>query len=90
MAVCRSLAGLLCVEREYSIPVLLHIHDGPAIHPGFVEALVKTTDRRLAIVSPFTLRVGVMDIETETRACAGGGPLEHLQIAIPVAERGDR
>ena len=56
----------------------------------FVEALVELADVRLAVVGPFALGVGVVDEEAEARAAAGGGPLQHLQVAVGVAEGGDR
>jgi hypothetical protein len=55
---------------------------------GFVEALVELTDVRLAVVGPFSLGVGVVDIEAEMLAAAGSGPLEHLQVAVGVVGDG--
>ena len=43
----------------------------------------------LAVVGPLARGVGVVNVEAETRARTGGGPLEHLQVAIGIAERGD-
>ena len=34
--------------------------------------------------------VGVVDVEAESRAVACGGPLQHLEVAIGVAEGGNR
>ena len=50
---------------------------------------------RLAVVGPFARGIGVMHIETEARAGSPAGPLEHLQVehlqvAIRIAERRDR
>ena len=55
-----------------------------------VERLVELADVRLAVVGPLALGVGVVDEEAEARAAAGGGPLQHLQVAVGVAEGGDR
>ena len=63
-----------------------------AERPGarFVERLVEPSDRRVAIVRPFALGIGVVDQKHESLAGSGGGPLEHLKVAVGVAERSDR
>src|SRR5688572_29272007 len=79
----------LFLRREDDVPIALHVHDRPTSCGGFVEALIQFTDVRLAVVGPFPFGVGVVNVETETRAAAGGGPLEHLEVAIGIAEGGD-
>ena len=50
-----------------------------------------SSDRRgVAIVGVFAFGVGVMDDQAEARAAAHRGPLQHFEIAVGVAERGDR
>ena len=41
---------------------------------------------RLAVVSPLAYGVGVVDEAHEPRALAGRRPLEHLVVAVGVAE----
>ena len=65
---------------------MLHIHNGPAVSPGLVEGFVETANGRLTIVGIFALGIGVMDDEAETRPRTGGGPLDHLQVAVGVAK----
>ena len=79
---------VLLFERKQSFPIGFHSHRRPAYGIGFVEAPVETADRRHAVVVPFAVGVGVVDVEAEARAVAGGGPLEHLPVAVEVAERG--
>ena len=71
--------------RKNPLPVLLHIHDGPAVPPGLVEGFVETANGRLTIVGIFAVGIGVMDDEAKARARPGGGPLDHLQVAVGVA-----
>src|SRR5262245_8555122 len=78
-----------CSLRKNRSPIILHAHDGPASLFGFVPCLVEFADVGLAIVSPFALSVRVMNNQTEACSVPGRGPLQHLMIAIGVAERGD-
>ena len=43
-----------------------------------------------AVVGPLALGVGVVDERPKRAPAAGGRPLEHLQVAVGVAEGGDR
>jgi hypothetical protein len=46
--------------------------------------------KRFSIVGVFPLRVGVVDDQAEARAAAPhGGPLQHLKIAVGIAEGGN-
>ena len=73
---------------KISLPVVLHVDDGPALLRGLVERLVELADVRSAIVGIFALGVGVVDDEAEPRRpCSPGRPLQHLQVAVGVAER---
>src|SRR5277367_571686 len=74
---------------EDGFPVIPHIHYRPSMLSGLVESLVELTDRRFAIISPFTLCVSVMDVKTESRTCSGKSPLQHLQVAVGVPECSD-
>jgi len=59
------------------------------VSPGLIEGFVETANGRLTIVGIFAVGIGVMDDEAETRPRTGGGPLDHLQVAVGVAESGD-
>jgi hypothetical protein len=56
----------------------------------FVECLVELADLRIAVVGVFTLGVGVMHKACKAGARAGHRPLQHLQVAVGVAESEDR
>src|SRR4030095_11504913 len=71
------------------LPVALHVYDGPALRVRLVERLVEPADRGLAIVRPLPRCVGVADQPHESGTVAGG-PLQHLLVAVGVAEREDR
>jgi hypothetical protein len=75
---------------KHLFPVVFHVHNGPASGGCFVETLVETADVRLAVVGPLAIGVGVVHVETEAGATAGGGPLQHLEVAIGIAEGRDR
>jgi hypothetical protein len=47
------------VEREYPLPVFLHVHYRPTVRSGIVESLIKLANGRCAGVAPFALGVGV-------------------------------
>src|SRR5688572_1849435 len=76
--------------RIDGLPVLLHIDDRPFFLLRLVEGLVEFADMRRAVIRPLASRVRVVDNEPEARALAGCGPLQHLPVAIGIAERGDR
>src|SRR6187431_2107405 len=75
--------------REYRVPVVLHADDGPLFLHGHVQCLVERTDTRIAIVSPFARRVGVVHQQSQARPLAGGGPLEHLLVSVGIAKGRD-
>ena len=83
------LAALL-LEGKNFIPVVFHADDGPAFGFGFVECLVKLAHRGGAVVGILTCGIGVVHEEHEAGSGAGGCPLEHLLVAVGVAEGGDR
>ena len=80
------LLRLVLLEWIDDLPVVLHVYDCPAFRVRLVEGLVEVTDGGRAIVGPLALCVGVVDEEREPRADARGRPLEHLQVAVGVAE----
>ena len=55
-----------------------------------IERLVELADLRLPVVGVFALGIGVMDDAGEARAGPCRRPLQHLQIAVGIAEREDR
>ena len=72
-----------------SLSSLFHVNNSPAFRLRFIEALVQFANTGFAIVGPFTLVVGVVDIKREPCAITGRGPQQHLQIAVGVIEGGD-
>jgi hypothetical protein len=60
------------------------------LSPSPRESLIELPNGRLPVVGPLALGVGVVHDAHEARAAAGRGPLEHLLIAIGVAEGEDR
>ena len=66
------------ILRKNLLPVLLHIHDGPAAPLGLLESFVESTNGRLRIICILALGIGMMDDEPEARPRAGGGPLDPL------------
>ncbi len=54
------------------------------------SALSSLPTWEVLVVGPFALGVGVVHKAHEARALAGRGPLEHLLIAVGVAESEDR
>src|SRR5215831_7950096 len=83
-------ASPLRFERENFLPVRFHADDNPVLRLGFVPGFVELADVRLAVVGELALRVVVMHEEHQAPAFAGGGELQHLQVAVGVAESGDR
>ena len=64
---------------------------GPAIEEGGVPGQVEPAKCRLAVIGVFTLGVGMMDDAAQTRRPTRlGGPLQHFEIAVRIAEGGDR
>src|SRR4051794_32982414 len=80
-------ASLWFLERVYHLPVVLHADDRPAAFHGLVPGLVEAADRRLAVVGPFALRVVVMDEPHVAGAISRRRPLQHLLVAVRIAER---
>ena len=74
--------------REDRGPVALHVDDGPAPCSRLVEGLVELSDVRVSVVVPLPLGIGMADQHAQPRSTAGRGPLQHLQVAIGVAESG--
>ena len=79
------LASLLC-WRVDDLPIRFHIDNRPAFRLCFVETFVESADTGLAIIGPFALGIGMVNIERESWAVSGGGPLEHLQVAVRIAK----
>ncbi len=70
-------------------PVVVHVDDGPSPFGGLIERPVEPADVRLAVVRPLAVGVGVVDDEPEPSSRPGGGPLQHLEIAVGIAESRD-
>src|SRR5215470_18010615 len=78
------------LEPEDRAPVAFHVDHSPATGSGFVERSVELAHVRLPVVGPFALGIGVVHEPGEARAAAIHGPLQHLQVAVGVAEGEDR
>src|ERR1700709_975071 len=63
----------LAPERKDRFPVVLHVDDGPALGFRCIQRLVEFADRGGAIVSPFSLGVGVVHEESEANAAVSLG-----------------
>ena len=70
-------------------PIVLRADNGPAFGDGFVPGFVEFTDVTFAVVSPFTIGIGVMHNTHETEAVSRSRPFQHLLIAVGVAEGED-
>src|SRR6185295_19367483 len=81
----------MSVEGKDALPVLLHVDDRPLVDGRGVERDVEFPEMRLAVVGIFTFRIGMVDDQAEPRATgAERRPLQHFEIAVGVAEGGDR
>lgn len=67
-------------------PVALHIDNRPIFGFGLEERFVQSVDVGVLIVVPFVPSIGVVDQQCESPAFSVGGSLEHLQIAVGIAE----
>ena len=76
-------------RRVDHLPVSLHVYNGPAFRCCFVEPFLQAADAGIAVISPFSVAIGMVNVEGESRPRSGRGPLQHLQVAIRVAESGD-
>ena len=78
------------IGREDRAPVRLHIDDSPASGNCFIECLVKTAHIGFAVVSPFAVRIGVMNKAHEAQANIRRRPFEHLLVAVGIAKGENR
>src|SRR5262245_42322476 len=76
--------------RKHGAPVVLHADDRPALGQRLVPALAERLQLVGAIVCVLARRIVVMNEEREAWTTAVPRPLQHLQVAIGVAERGNR
>ena len=81
------LARLLGID---GFPIVLHADDRPTVCRCCVEAARELADVAFAIVSELARGVIMMNEQPETRTLAAGGPFEHLEVAVGIAESGDR
>jgi len=84
---------LLCAKSGRSVPcgkhllpVLLHIHNDPAIGIRLVESLVELTDVAFAVVGKLAVRICVVNKESQSTAFTTHGVFDHLDIAVGIAE----
>ena len=68
----------------------LHVDNRPAVDRRGVERLVEVPEMRIAVVGIFALGIGVMHKKAKARRRPPRRPLQHLEIAVGIAEGGDR
>src|SRR5262252_7050029 len=78
------------VERKDSLPIGFHADDNPVPRLRLVPGAVELADVRLAVVGELALGVVVVHEEHESPSRPARGELQHLQVAVGVAEGGDR
>jgi hypothetical protein len=78
--------ALVLFEGKDPLPVGLHAHDRPTARVGLVERLVESTNPRTAVIRVCTLSVGVMHDHHQSYVAPRRGVLEHLEVAVGVAE----
>src|SRR5688572_2602889 len=74
------------LEGIHALPVALHVDHEPALRSGRLQRSFQLADGRDAVISPFANGVGVMHQPHEAGPAARRRPLEHLEVAIGVAE----
>src|SRR6266550_662177 len=78
------------LERKDGLPIVFHADHRPVILLRFGhERVTERADLRLCAVGKLAHRVIVMHEHHQARAVASLRPLQHLLIAVRVAERGD-
>src|SRR5262245_47670112 len=82
--------GASSLLREDCSPVVLHVDENPTPFGRLVESFVEASNVRVAIVGVFALGISMMNDQSEAGAVFHRGPLEHLKVAIGVAEGNDR
>src|ERR1700735_993235 len=75
--------------RKHRLPILLHVDDGPTLYHRLVERLIELADFGIPIVGVFARRIGMVDEAGEAQPLSRHGPLQHLKIAVGIAERED-
>jgi hypothetical protein len=82
--------GAALLEGEDAVPVVLHVGHNPFIHCRGIEGFVEATEGCVSVVGVFAFRVGVMDNQAKAGTASHRRPLQHFQITVGIAERGDR
>src|ERR1700676_2415901 len=89
MSCCNRLNSAL-LERKDHLPILFHVDHGPLINGSGRQSDVETAEMRLPVVGIFAFGIGVVNDGAEAYAAADRRPLQHLEIAVGIAERSDR
>src|SRR5262245_80204 len=77
-------------ECKDFLPVGFHADDGPGLGLCLVPGLVQLGDVRGSVVGVLARRIVVMHEQREAPPGARGGELQHLEVAVGVAECGQR
>ena len=89
--ICVSrMSRVLPRRRKHRAPVVAHADDGPVPGDCFVPADAELLQFVVAIVGKLARGVVVVHEQCEACAWTGRGPLQHLKVAVRVAERGNR
>ena len=67
---------------KYCLPVLLHVHNNPAIGISLVENLVQLADVAIPIVGILAIHIGVVKEQAESTPLASFGVLNHLHVGV--------
>src|SRR5712672_2189343 len=86
---CRDRVNSALLERNDHLPILLHVDHGPLINGSGRQSDVETAEMRLPVVGIFAFGIGVVNDGAEAYAAADP-PLQHIEIAVGIAERSDR
>ena len=79
------------VEGKDPLPIVLHINHGPPVHCCGVQRHIEFAEMRMAVVGVFAFRISMMHDQAKARATgAERCPLQHFEIAVGVAEGGNR
>src|SRR4051812_10285692 len=86
----RGTSASFPLERIDDFPVGLHVDHTPLAFDRLVPRLVEPANAALAVIGVLALGIGVMDQAHEAQAGSARRVLQHLLVAVGVAEGEDR